>query len=241
VSSAGTDANFDRSRFLRPPRPVRRDPRSRVAIVTCGALVVGLRGVLAEHDWSADIYAIDALYHLRPERIPEAARALVHEIRDRYEEVILLYGDCGTRGELDQIIDELGATRPPGMHCYQMLLGDGYRDLVDRSPGAFFLTPWLVKNWRGAVLQPLGLLEHPELRDHYFAHITHVVYIDWPPTSRLLEEAHAVAAWLERPLTLAFSDGGAITSHLERIFARLAAGEAQTVRQPTGGGRARTP
>ena len=225
--------------MLRPPKAVRREPRARVAIVTCGALVVGLRGLLAEHQWSADVYAIDALYHLRPEKIPDAARTLLQEIHDRYEEVVLLYGDCGTRGELDHVLDEFGATRPPGMHCYQMLLDDSYADLVDRSPGVFFLTPWLIRNWERAVLRPLGLLEHPELRENYFAHITQVVYVDWPPKSQLVDEARAIAAWLEHPLAIAFSNGGTIASHLARAFDRLKAAEAQASERPTGGRGAR--
>ena len=40
------------------------------------------------------------------ERIPEAVRAKIRANREAYDEILCLYGDCGTGGELDRVLEE---------------------------------------------------------------------------------------------------------------------------------------
>ena len=70
-------------------------------VIACGALareIVALsRGPLGDFDVSC----LPAQLHNRPERIPEAIRRKIRENRARYDEILVLYGDCGTGGALD--------------------------------------------------------------------------------------------------------------------------------------------
>jgi len=78
-------------------------PRKTLAIA-CGALareIVALsRGPLG----GVDITCLPAQLHNRPERIPEAIRRTIRANRARYDEILVLYGDCGTGGALDAVL-----------------------------------------------------------------------------------------------------------------------------------------
>jgi hypothetical protein len=60
-----------------------------------------------------DILALPALLHNRPEEIPCAVRDRIREAREHYERVVVVYGDCGTGGQLDAVLDEEGVPRVP--------------------------------------------------------------------------------------------------------------------------------
>ena len=41
----------------------------------------------------------------------------------RFDHIAVLYGDCGTGGLLDQVLEEEAIERIPGPHCYQFYAG----------------------------------------------------------------------------------------------------------------------
>jgi hypothetical protein len=91
-----------------------------VALVVCGALAADVRRVLAERGWQADLYGVPAAYHMRPASIVAAVDEHLERIRDHYRKVIVVYGDCGTAGELDRVLERHRAERPAGEHCYEI-------------------------------------------------------------------------------------------------------------------------
>ncbi len=56
------------------------------------------------------ITCLPAIWHNRPERIPEGVRQKIRENRDRYDRLLVLYGDCGSGGELDRVLAEEGGS-----------------------------------------------------------------------------------------------------------------------------------
>src|SRR5271168_1846388 len=115
--------------------PRRIDGKRRVLIVGCGALA---REILALRNGplgSFDLTCLPAALHNRPERIPEAVRAKIRANRARYDEILCLYGDCGTAGELDKILAEEGVTRIEGPHCYAFYAGeDKFASMMEAEP-----------------------------------------------------------------------------------------------------------
>ena len=173
------------------------------ALVICGALGREVKDIVDRRGWNVDVYGVSALHHLYPRRIVEEVSARLRKLKPRYQRLVVVYGDCGTGGRLDPVLDEVGALRLSGPHCYEMFAGtQQFEQLVDERPGTFFFTDWLVRNFERAVIRGLGLDRHPDLRPALFGNYERALYLRQFPSERLLAKAHGIAAYLELPLEL---------------------------------------
>ena len=176
---------------------------STTAFVICGALGKEVKHIVDRRGWDVDIYGVSALLHLYPNRIVDELREKLYALRPRYERLVVVYGDCGMTGKLEPLLDEVGASRVRGPHCYEMLAGAELFDRVsDERPGTFFLTDWLVRNFDRAVVRGLGLDRHPELKSMLFGNYEAVLYLRQVPNPRLAATAAEIAAYLELPLEI---------------------------------------
>jgi Protein of unknown function (DUF1638) len=149
--------------------------KRRILVIACGALA---REVLALNLDAIDLTCLPASLHNRPERIPEAMRAKIRANRAAYDEILCLYGDCGTGGALDRVLAEEGVTRIEGAHCYAFFAGeDAFAALAEEEPGTFYLTDFLARHFDALVIKGLGLDRFPQLRDDYFGNYRRVVYL----------------------------------------------------------------
>lgn len=177
--------------------------RTSTAIVTCGALGPEVKDIVERRGWDVEIHGLSALLHLYPSRIVTELRDKLEALKPRFGRVVVVYGDCGTAGRLDPILDEFGAARVPGPHCYEMLAGAELFDKVaDEKPGTFFLTDWLVRNFDRAVVRGLGLDRYPDLKSMLFGNYQAVLYLRQVPNPRLGEKAEVIARYLELPLEI---------------------------------------
>jgi Protein of unknown function (DUF1638) len=174
-----------------------------VAFLACGALARETRELVRRNDWPADVHGISARLHLEPLTIGPAVDAKLAELTKRYERVIVVYGDCGTGGRLDDVIARYPAARPAGVHCYQWFSGDDWPE-ISEDISLYFLTDWLVRSWEAAVIKGLGLDRFPWLRETYFEHITKVVFLrqDADADRSLERKAREIAAYLQAPLEI---------------------------------------
>ena len=68
-------------------------------------------------------------------------KAKVKATRKAGRTPVVIYGDCGTGGQLDAFLDEQNIQRIPGPHCYQSFMGDaGFDAAMDQELGTFFVT-----------------------------------------------------------------------------------------------------
>lgn len=192
-----------------------RAPGSRrVLVIACGALA---REVLALRLDHIDIACLPARLHNHPSRIPEAMRAKIRANRPAYDEILCLYGDCGTGGELDRVLEEEGVTRIEGAHCYAFYAGDeAFAGMMDDEPGTFFLTDFLARHFDALVIRGLGLDRFPQLRDDYFGNyrrLVHLAQFDDPETDA---RARAAAARLGLAYERRFTGLQGIRAFLDR-------------------------
>lgn len=173
-----------------------------MALVACGALVVEVRRIVEARGWRADLYGIPAIYHMRPSSIVAAVDERLEQIRGRYDKVIVVYGDCGTAGALDDVLRRHGAERTFGSHCYEIFCGRDFGDLLDRSPTTYFLTDYLVRAWDTVVLSELGLDRDPSLQSEVFGGFTSVTYLRQSLDLELLDGAQRIADYLGLPLNI---------------------------------------
>lgn len=181
--------------------PLTREGRT--ALVMCGALGKEVKDIVDRRGWDVDMYGVSALLHLYPSRIVDELREKLLALRPRYDKLVVVYGDCGMTGRLEPLLEEVGAVRLRGPHCYEMFAGeDRFRQVSEDRPGTFFLTDWLVRNFDRAVVRGLGLDRDPELKTMVFGNYEALMYLRQMPNPRLAEKAGSIAAYLGLPLEI---------------------------------------
>jgi len=172
-----------------PPEP------PRTLLIACGALAREVLDMIALNGWShMDVTCLPAKLHNTPARIPDAVRAKIAKGRRTHQRIFVLYGDCGTGGLLDRVLEQEGVERLPGPHCYAFYRGTAqFLEEADADPTCFYLTDYLVRHFERLVIQGLGLDRHPELLQTYFGNYTTLVYLAQTPDAGLERRAKAAA------------------------------------------------
>lgn len=171
-------------------------------LIICGALAREILALKERHGWQVDVVAVPATFHIIPARIAPAVEKRIVELRQRYDRLIVVYGDCGTGGALDEMLDRLGVERIAGPHCYEWYGGSLFQQLMDEEPGTYFLTDFMVRHFRTLILKSMGLDRFPQLKQDYFGNYRRVVYLVQKPDPTLIEQAKAVASYLGLPLEI---------------------------------------
>ncbi|HET9780694.1 MAG TPA: DUF1638 domain-containing protein [Candidatus Dormibacteraeota bacterium] len=191
---------------------------STTALITCGALGREVKEMVRRREWDVDIYGISALLHLYPSRIVDELRAKLGELRPRYDNLVVVYGECGTTGKLEPILEEFGASRLRGPHCYEMYAGqERFAQIADQRPATFFLTDWLVRNFERAVIKGLGLDRHPELKEMLFGNYESALFLRQIPNPRLADKANDIAGYLGLPLEIEDTGLGELEERLAEL------------------------
>ncbi len=192
-----------------------------VAFVLCGALAREVIAIAKRHGWDVALFGVAASDHMTPVRIAPDVERRLRELLPRFERVVVVYGDCGTSGALDEVLARYNVPRIEGPHCYEMYGGATFDSLMAEQPGTFFLTDFLVRGFEGTILKGLGLDRFPELRDVYFANYTRLVYLVQDEDQQLLDKAQAIAAALGLPLAVRRTGYGLLEARLVELMAGI--------------------
>lgn len=174
---------------------------ARVALIACGAVAKDTAALVARHGWDADVHGISSDLHMTPLEIGPAVEAKLQALLPDYERVVVVYGDCGTGGRLDAVLERYPAVRPAGVHCFQWYAGELYGRFHD-DIGIYFLTDWLVQNWDRAVIKGLGLDRYPWLRETYFGNLTRILFVRQHADPDREQKAREIAAYMDKPLEI---------------------------------------
>jgi len=181
--------------------------KGRVLLIACGALAREIVDLKAHHGWNhLDLTCLPAIFHNHPEKITGAVENAVRKHRDAYEQVFVVYADCGTGGLLQAACDRLGVEMVKGPHCYSFFEGnERFAGHSESEITAFYLTDFLARQFDAFIWKPLGMDRHPELVQMYFGHYTKLVYqaqSDDPAlTKRAQEYADRLGLDFERRFT----------------------------------------
>jgi hypothetical protein len=191
-----------------------------VLVIACGALARELIALVETNGWRhLDIQCLPAIWHNTPEKIPEGVRDAIHKARGtgRYREVFVAYGDCGTGGLLDKVIEAEGVQRIDGPHCYSFFSGNDAWKTHEDEITAFYLTDYLARHFETLVWKGFGLDRHPELKDMMFANYTKVVYLAQTEDARLQELARQAADMLGLDYEYRFTGYGDLATSLDKL------------------------
>jgi hypothetical protein len=179
----------------------------RILLIACGALAREILDLKKANGWDhMDLTCLPAKLHLYPEKITEAVIESVAKHRASYDEIFVVYADCGTGGLLQTACDNMGVQMVAGPHCYSFFEGnERFAGISESEFTAFYLTDFLVRQFEAFIIKPMGLDRHPELRDMYFGNYEKLVYqaqTDDPAlTKKAKEAAETLGLVFERRLT----------------------------------------
>ncbi len=188
-----------------------------VLVITCAAIAREVNEIKKLGQWSQmDLQAITADLHARPEKIPAAVADRIDKARDHYDHIFVAYGDCGTSGELDRVLEAKGVRRLPGAHCYDFLAGrENYEQMQEQEPGTFYLTDFLAQHFQRLVIEILGIDRHPELLEMYFGNYTRLVYLAQTDSDEITDMARAAADQLGLRFERKFTGMGEMVPELD--------------------------
>ncbi|HEX6230653.1 MAG TPA: DUF1638 domain-containing protein [Actinomycetota bacterium] len=191
-----------------------------LALIACGAVARDAAAIVRKRGWRADVHGVSSELHMTPLDIAPAVEEKLRQLLPRYDRVIVVYGDCGTGGRLDAVLERYPAARPAGVHCFQWYAGGLFERFAD-DIGIYFLTDWLVEHWDRAVIHGLGLDRFPWLKEDYFGSLTRILFVRQHPDQGREARARAIADWIGKPLEI--HDLG--VAPLEELLVPLVEGE----------------
>jgi Protein of unknown function (DUF1638) len=192
-----------------------------ILVIACGALAREIATLRRVNHWTAlDVRCLPAELHNRPERIASAVRDEIRAHRALYRTIFVAYGECGTAGQLDAVLEEEGVERIPGAHCYEFLAGAGvFAELCEAEPGTFYLTDFLLRHFDRLVTRGLGLDRHPELAGEYFRHYRKLVYLAQTRAPAAIESAKQIAQRMGFEFEHRFTGYGVLGQRLSALVA----------------------
>jgi hypothetical protein len=201
-----------------PPLPTELPPPERTLLIACGALAREIVSLIKVNAWRhLTVSCLPASWHNTPAKIPEGVRRRIREARGRYDNILVLYGDCGTGGLLDAVLAEEGVERIAGPHCYSFYAGnEAFDAMAEEEPAAFYLTDYLVRHFDRLIIQGLGIDRHPELQDMYFGNYRKLVYLAQTEDAELQVLAEAAARRLGLDYDYRFTGYGGLGRFIDR-------------------------
>ena len=198
-------------------------PTGRILLIACGALAREILAVNKANGWDhMDLTCLPANLHIYPERITQAVQAAVEKHRPNYEQLFVVYADCGTGGQLQAACDRMGVEMVKGPHCYSFFEGNEAFAAHDDEITAFYLTDFLARQFDAFVWKPLGLDRHPDLRDMYFGNYTKLVFQAQTEDPDLTKQARACADRLGLAFERRFTGYGDLETTLVDVASSVA-------------------
>lgn len=193
--------------------------KGRILLLACGALAREILALKAANGWDhMDLTCLPAKLHLYPDQIVTEVEKAVAKHRDNYDQVFVVYADCGTGGQLRAACDRLGVDMVEGPHCYSFFEGNAaFAELAEDEFTAFYLTDFLVKQFDAFVWKPMGLDRLPELRDMLFGNYTKLVYQAQTDDPALTAKARECATRLGLSFERRFTGYGDLQTVLKKL------------------------
>ena len=192
--------------------------RGDVLLIACGALAREIVDLIERNHWAAfDVACLPAKWHNTPQFIAPAIREKIRAAKSHYRLIFVLYGDCGTSGELDRVLAEEGVERIDGPHCYAFFSGnDKFAARADDDMTSFFLTDYLARYFDRLIWRGLGIDQHPELLPLYFGNYRKIVYLAQTRDEEIAKAAMAAARKLGLDYEYRYTGYGELESDLRK-------------------------
>ncbi len=163
-------------------------------MIACGALAREVIDIVERNALTnLDVQCLPAQLHHRPALIPDALEKVLHNSQGMYSATYVAYGDCGTAGGIDRVLEKYGVLRIAGPHCFSFFEGNQRFEENDDDVTSFFLTDFFCQHFDKFMWQQLGLDKHPSMVEFVFGNYQKVVYIAQTKNESLQNKAEEIA------------------------------------------------
>ena len=170
-------------------------------VIACGALGREIVDLIEVNQLRhLDVICLPAKLHHRPQLIAPELRNKIQASRDRYRKIYVLYGDCGTGGEIDRVIAEESnestgtIERIEGPHCFSFYSGNEvFAAKAEEDITSFFLTDYFCRHFDTFVWKALGLDRREDMASFVFGNYEKIVLIPQIPDPELTQMAQEIA------------------------------------------------
>jgi len=189
----------------------------KILLVACGALAREILALRDMNGWThLDLTCLPAQFHNAPDKITPAVEQVVEKWRDKYDQIFVVYADCGTGGMLQATCERLGVEMLQGPHCYSFFEGNDAFAARDEIT-SFYLTDFLARQFDAFMWKPLGLDRHPELLEMYFGNYEKLVFQSQTHDPDLVELAKGYADRLGLKFEHRHTGYGDLSTELARL------------------------
>ena len=192
-------------------------------IIACGALSHEIVELIRINGWThLSLTCLPAVWHHQPTKIPEGLRKKIRENRDQYHHIYVMYGDCGTAGKVDEVIEEEGAERIAGPHCFSFLMGnEAFEKYTENDITTFYLSDFFCQYFDKFVWEALGLDRRDDMADFVFGNYKKVIYIAQTDNQALREKAQEIAKRLKLDYEYRYTGYGDMEKQMAQIKVRV--------------------
>jgi len=149
-------------------------------LIACGALAREIIDLIKMNGWQhLDVTCLPAKLHHRPKLIPEEIRRKIRTNKSRYEKIYVLYGDCGTGGLLDKVLEEeSNIERIAGPHCFSIFRGsEAFAHSAEDEISTFYLTDYFCQHFEKFVWEALGLDRREDMAAFVFGNYAKLAFM----------------------------------------------------------------
>ena len=191
-----------------------------ILIIGCGAIAHEINEIIKLNNWNnVNLQCLNADLHNTPKKLPTKIKEAIESNLKEYSKIFLAYADCGTGGLIDSMLKNYDIERLEGAHCYEFYAGSRlFKDLSDREIGTFYLTDFLVKNFKRLIIDGLGISKHPSLKDEYFKNYKNIVYLAQKHDNDLELKAKDCANYLKLEYSVHYTGLGNFEDQLNKAM-----------------------
>ena len=118
----------------------RFEKSDKILVIACGALAKEITALIRMNNWThLQLRYLPAKLHNEPHNIPQNIRKNLINAKSKFSQIFIGYADCGTGGNIDNLLEEFGVHRLPGAHCYEFFSSSQcFSKMLEEEPGSFF-------------------------------------------------------------------------------------------------------
>jgi hypothetical protein len=163
-------------------------------LIACGALAKEVVQIIEINKLkNIDVQCLPAQLHHRPELIPAALEKMLKKHHENYKKIYVVYGDCGTEGGIDKILQKYQVERIGGAHCFSFFEGNDNFVRNEDDTTSFFLTDFLCKHFEKFIWQEFGLDREEGKIGLVFGNYKKLVYLAQTENAELKNKALEIA------------------------------------------------
>lgn len=126
-----------------------------ISCISCSIFRKALDHINNKNNYNLNIKYFNSMLHMNPEKFSEEVFNEINYLKDRKENVLVVYGDCHPK--MHTMLNHNNIRRIIGVNCIEQFIGTSLYKKYQKEKTFFLLPEWIGK-WRIIFEEELGLL-----------------------------------------------------------------------------------